>query len=241
MKENYFYIDEAGSLESNSNFFILGCYKTDTPDEVRSSINSLKEEIINSPYFAYERTEFLKQGFHACENHFDIRARFYNLIAMLNIRAYILLLNKKSEFYKELVLANTSSLEIYNMCINKLLCDRLIKTRNDNNNLIFEQYGNKINKWQSNIDSIIQNVKKTVDEKFGVNLSYNVEVHDKADQNLSVIDYINFIFIQFFENNKIEKRMKENFNIIEPKIALIYKFDKDAFYDNNKKINIERY
>jgi len=241
MKEIFYYIDEAGSLESNSDFFILGCYKTDTPEEIRLSINMLKEEILNSPYFAFERSKFIQQGFHACKNHFDIRARFYNLISTLNIRAYILILNKKSDFYKKLISNKNNPTDIYNKCIEKLLRDRLIKNRNYKNNLIFEQYGNKLKKWKKNIDSVISNIQYRINDTFGINLSYNIEIHNKSDINLSVIDYLNYLFIQFYENKKIKQRMIENFKIIEPKIALVYKMDKDKFYDKNKRINIKTY
>lgn len=240
VKENFYYIDEAGSLESDSKFFILGCYKTDTPEDVRKEINSLREELIDSPYYAFERKKFLKQGLHACENHFDIRARFYNLIATLNIRAYILLLNKNSEYFRYLTKDNDGK-NIYKICIEKLLKDRLIKTRNYKNTLVFEEYGSKVIEWQKNINIIIEKIKANIKTSFGTDLSYNINVHSKADANLSIIDYLNFLFVQFYEHKKTTPRMLENFRIIEPKMALIYKMDKDIFYDKNNRIDPQTY
>lgn len=240
LKENYFYIDESGGIDTNSNFFILGCYKTDTPELLRTSLNKLKNEILESPYFAPQRKKFQKEGFHACDNHPDIRAKFYNLVSTLNIRAYILLFDKRSEIFRSLK-ETISSNEIYNICIQKLLKDRLIKNRQDRNHFIFEQYGNKVNNWIENVNSVISTMVLDIDNNFNIDCQYDVVVHDKSDINLSIIDYLNYIFNHCFEQEKPWRRMFENFSIIEPKIGLIYKMDRDLFFDKNKRFNLKNY
>lgn len=241
MKNTYYYIDEAGGIDTNSKFFILGCYKTDSPQDVCSALDSLKKEILNAPYFAYERNKFLKQGFHACDNHHDIKSRFYNLVSTLNVRFYVLLLKKDSVFFQKMKNDKLTPTQIYNMCIIKLLSDRLTKTRNDHNIIIFEQYGSKPTNWLKNVENELQQIDTKIEDKFGIKISYKVDVHDKSDLNLSVIDYINYLFVQFFEKENVLNRMSENFSILEPKIALIYKMDKDLFYDKNKRFNINEY
>ncbi len=241
MKENYFYIDESGGIKNESKFFILGCYKTDTPEELRKSLEQLKNEILESPYFAPQRKNFLKQGIHACENHPDIRARIYNLISSLNIRAYVLLLDKRSEFFKNLISEGKTNIDVYNLCIYKLLKDRMIKNRLDKNYFIFEKFGNKINNWQNNIHNVLLNINSEIFKSFGIDCHYEVLIHDKTDLNLSIIDYINYIFIHCFNNEKPWQRMIENYNIIEPKIGLVYKMDKDLFFDKNKRFSITTY
>ncbi len=238
---SYYYIDESGAIDNNSKFFILSCYKTDTPEEVRSAVEKLYKEILNAPIFAIERKEFIKQkGFHACVNHPDIKSRFYNLLAMLNIRCYVLMLKKDSDLFKKLK-ENKSSTEIYNACITKLLSDRLTKTRHDKNVIIFEEYGSKPKKWLENVENVIKVIKDRIDEKFNTEISCTVKVHDKSDVNLSVIDYINHIFVQIFEKENLQPRIIDNFTIIEPKVALIYKMDKDHFFDKNKRIDVYKY
>src|SRR5690606_35422544 len=122
---------------------------------------------------------------------------------------------------------------IYRICILKLLRDRLIKSRNCKNTLIFEEYGNKATSWKNNINVVIEKIKDHIKTSFDTNLSYSIDVHSRSDVNLSVIDYLNFLFVQFYENKRTEPRMLENFRIIEPKKALIYKMDKDIFYAKN--------
>lgn len=241
MKENYFYIDESGGIESNSKFFILGCYKTDTPEFLSSSLSELKNEILESPIYATLRKDFLNYGIHACKNHQDIRIRFYNLISTLNIRAYILLLDKNSDFFKDLMSKGIPSNEIYKLCIHKLLKDRLIKNRFDKNILIFEQYGNNINKWQNSIEEVISNIKNDIEKTSNIDCQCEIFIHDKSDINLSIVDYLNYIFSHCFELKEPWPRMIDNFNIIEPKIGLIYKLDKDLFYDKNKRFDIKNY
>jgi hypothetical protein len=241
MSEIYYYIDEAGTIEGNSNFFILGCFKTDTPILIEKKINELSNSILNDPYFAFERNKFKNQGFHAAENHPDIRARFYRLIYSLNIRAYLLLLDKSSFFFRNLKENGLSNWDIYNKCIEKLFYDRLLKTKHHKNILIFEQYGNKVNNWSKNLNKTIETVCEDIYKKEKRKITYEVIVKDKSEKLLSIIDYLNFLFVQFYEKNEIKNRMVENFKIIEPKIALIYKMDKDEFYHKNNRINIYKY
>lgn len=241
MKNTYYYIDEAGGIDNNSKFFILGCYKTDTPEDISSALIDLKTDILNEPYFAYERKKFLKQGFHACDNHLDIKSRFYNLVSTLNIRFYILLLKKDSVFFQQMKESKLTSNDIYNVCISKLLSDRLTKTRYDNNIIVFEQYGSKPINWLKNVEEVMKQTATKIDDSFETKISYKVEVHDKSDINLSLIDYINYLFVQFFEKDTVLNRMSENFSILEPKIGLIYKMDKDLFYTKNKRLNINEY
>lgn len=241
MKENFYYIDEAGGLSDDSGFFILGCYKTDTPEEIRLELQKLKESILNSPYFSAQRSKFIKDGFHATNNHPDIWSRYYNLLATLNIRAYILVLKKESDLFKSFLAKKYTSDDIYNLCIKKLLSDRLTKTRNESNTIIFEEYGSKPPKWLSNVNEVLAETVNNINHKFESNIAYTVEVRSKSDLNLSIIDYINYLFFQLFEGSKMRERMLQNFTILEPKIALIYKMDKDQYFDNTKRININEY
>lgn len=241
MNEIYYYIDEAGGIDNDSKYFIVGCYRTDTPEQIRVSLEKLRDEIMNSPIFAYERRKFAKQGFHATKNHFDIRSRMYNHIVTLNVRGYILLVDKSSEFFLRLKSEGLSLVQIYMHCIEKLMRDRLVKNRHEKNVLVFEQFGNKPQKWLKSVEDVMINIKNHVKKSFGADLNYRVEIKDKSDLNLSIIDYLSYIFYHCFEEEKPDQRMIENFRIVEPKIGLIYKMDKDIFYDKNNRIDIKSY
>ena len=113
IKDIYIYIDEAGTLvkTDENKYFILSCYITDSPLQIKDELYSLYESIINTPYLAYEIENFKHQGFHACENHPDIRSRFYSLLLGLNIRIYSVVINKKSRVFERLL--DSTSLMIY--------------------------------------------------------------------------------------------------------------------------------
>lgn len=240
-KDYYYYIDEAGAIENDSKYFILGCFKTDSPELLREEIIKLKYEILNSPYFAFERKKFIKQGFHACENHYDIRAKFYNLISVLNIRAYILVVNKESELFKSFVEEGLDFPDIYIKCVEKLMTDRLLKTRKSRNIITFEQVGNKTDQWKDYMQKGLEKVSAFIKESTGDKITFNIKIKGKNEELLSVIDYILYLFVQFYEKSKFEPRMIENFKIIEPKIGIIYKMDRDIFYHKNNRINIREY
>ncbi|MDE5544247.1 MAG: DUF3800 domain-containing protein, partial [Bacteroidales bacterium] len=85
----YLYIDESGTLtKGDDEFFIMSCFITDSVETLKAQLEDLKKKIKESPYFYAQRKAFLRQGFHACENHPDIRAKYYTLLPKLNIRIY---------------------------------------------------------------------------------------------------------------------------------------------------------
>lgn len=237
MKSTYYYLDESGTIDGDSKYFILGCYKTDNPEDLRAKMVGLQNSILVDPIFGYERKKFQLQGFHATENHPDIRSRVYSLISRLNIRAYVLLLDKNSDFSKRLI-SNNSNDEIYMICLEKLLSDRLLKNRTHKNILVFENYGNKPNVWKKNIEGAINNILEKLEGRGFNGIKYEIEVRDKTEILLSVIDYINYLYGQLF-NKKPSQRNIENFKIIEPKIALTYKMAIDEYLDKNIRLKIE--
>jgi len=237
-KEIYYYIDETGSINGNSKSFILSCCVTDEPNILKEKIKFLRKEIENDIYFKSIDKKFKEQGFHACENHFDIRAKFYGLLPLLNFRAYILVLRKETNYFKSLKGENLTDVEIYDRCIQKLLYDRLLKNRNNNNILIFEQFGNKNQKREKEIELIINNIKNEIYNNHELKIIYNLQIKDKSEILLSITDYINYIIHRLVEKEPPE-RMLQNFQLVEPKIGLLYLMDSDIFYSRKNKINID--
>ena len=237
-KEIYYYIDETGSINGNSKSFILSCCVTDEPNILKEKIKFLRKEIENDIYFKSIDKKFKEQGFHACENHFDIRAKFYGLLPLLNFRAYILVLRKETNYFKSLKGENLTDVEIYDRCIQKLLYDRLLKNRNHNNILIFEQFGNKNQKREKEIELIINNIKNEIYNNHELKIIYNLQIKDKSEILLSITDYINYIIHRLVEKEPPE-RMLQNFQLVEPKIGLLYLMDSDIFYSRKNKINID--
>lgn len=238
-KEIYYYIDETGSINGNSKSFILSCCVTDEPNILKEKIKFLRKEIENDIYFKSIDKKFKEQGFHACENHFDIRAKFYGLLPLLNFRAYILVLRKETNYFKSLKGENLTDVEIYDRCIQKLLYDRLLKNRNHNNILIFEQFGNKNQKREKEIELIINNIKNEIYKNHELKIIYNLQIKDKSEILLSITDYINYIIHRLVEKEPPEERMLQNFQLVEPKIGLLYLMDSDIFYSRKNKINID--
>lgn len=83
-KTNYFYIDESGSLLGDSNVFIHGCIKTDSPNTISDALIRLKEDLADDLIFDKVRKKILKKGFHACENDADTQKAVYSLILLLD-------------------------------------------------------------------------------------------------------------------------------------------------------------
>lgn len=232
-KTNYFYIDEAGHVNNNSNVFIHGCIKTDSPFELNDTLNSLIKKIENDIYNAYSIEKFIEQGFHAVENHPDIRAEFYRILPVINYRSYFVVLNKNEVFFENFK-NNKQPHEIFALTLNKLLRNRIERAKNDKNIFYFEQ----IELGKVSLDQVIKDFFDSLGEKKGDCEYYIV---GKNHLNLSIIDYLNYIFFSILEDvKKKQQRMIENFELIKPKIGSINYINRDAYFSRKQGIDINK-
>ncbi len=232
----YIYIDESGTLTKNDGFFILSCFITDSIATIKEQLSKLKEDILSNPYFYAYRGPFLRQGFHACDNHPDIRSQYYALLPKLNIRIYSLVINKSSNCFSDIYRKCASDDELYAFFVKKLLTDRIKSEYMKQIHIIFEEYGNSITKHKANMRNVVFNISQCVSNKRRHNINIDVDIHKKDDIALSVVDYTNYILYQILSNNN-SPRMMDNFNLIKPKIALVYSLHNKKFYDRRKSIN----
>jgi len=231
IKNNYYYIDESGHLINNSNIFIHGCIKTDTPENINNAIDIIKSSIRDNIYFQDPNiiNDFIKNGFHAVENHPDIRAQLYMHLPLLNYRAYFVLLKKTDSFYKNLINNSTPS-EVFTETLKKLLINRIISNKYEKHIFCFET----IEFSDITLKSIIDNIFNKYFKKYKIEYS----IVNKNENNLSVIDYLNYILYQIIEGKKYMERMKQNFELIKPKIGLIYFMNKDLYYGRQSKVDL---
>ncbi|EIA07452.1 DUF3800 domain-containing protein [Flavobacterium frigoris] len=232
-KTNYFYIDEAGHINNNSNIFIHGCVKTDTPETLLKTINEIKDEILNDDHFIEDIEEIKEQGFHATENHPDVRKYYTSRLHYFNFRAYFVVVNKKSEYFKNLK-TDKEDFEIFEMFLRKLINDRIQSNKNDKNIFYFED----IEIAKKSFKNIVKDIFESFDETF--DLEYHIA--GKELINLSIIDYLNYILYSILKSDKKDDRMEKNFNLISPKIGVINILHKNVFLGrkktDDKKINI---
>lgn len=229
-KINYFYVDESGGIENDSNIFIMGCIKTDTPVLLSDELLKLKEEINKDLYFYGIKDDFNKQGFHAVENHPDVRTKLYARLPFLNYRSYFVLLNKKEAYFSQLSI-NSSSDTIYKKCLSNLLRDRLLKCKHDKNILIFEELTLKNTTLKKAIEEFLLEFK-------GFDIEY--QITSKSELNLSLVDYLNYIlYLIFNDTAKKQPRMEQNFELVKPRIGLIKYLNKSAYFSRYKKYNLK--
>lgn len=233
-KTNYFYIDEAGHINNNSNVFIHGCIKTDTPDIMNEALTNLHQELLEKPYFEETLELLKKQGFHAVENHPDVRSRFYEMLPFLNYRAYFLVVDKNSDYFKKLK-SEKEDHEIFEFFLTELLKDRIIKNKLDHNVFIFEE----IEIEKRSLDKILKSFFESLPPEY--DCEYRIE--NKNQINLGTIDYLNYIFFSILDSTKRNIRMEQNFNLIKQKIGVINILNKNVYLSrkkkNHHKINLE--
>lgn len=240
----YIYVDEAGTLVLGDvdRFFLLSCYITDTPNIIKSELLTLQNKILNEPYYAFDIERFKQQGFHACDNHPDIRSGYYKLLLRLNIRIYSIVIDKYSDFFKNLTKRFSISRELYSFFVRELLYDRLLSERRNKIHIIFEEYGSSITKHKTDMTDVLMRIMREM-KCNGVKdkISFDVDVHSKDDILLSVIDYVNYVLFQMLKDidPKNNVRMNANFKLIEPKIANLHSLHNSQYYHSRKNINFE--
>lgn len=232
-KINYFYIDESGSLQGDSNVFIHGCIKTDSPRSISQALCKLKTELADDLFFDKVRNKILKKGFHACENDADIQAAVYKLILLLDYRAYFVVLNKETEFYKKTF---EHEYEWFTYSLRKLLKDRILANIGAENHFYFETI--RISK--KSLNTIITEIFS----ELGSEHDCQFKIVGKDVENLVVVDYLNYLIYHLFSNKKEPMpKMKNIFDLVSQKIGAVNMLHNGVFLSRKKpleyQINLE--
>ncbi|AZA73776.1 DUF3800 domain-containing protein [Chryseobacterium indoltheticum] len=225
-KINYFYIDESGNINNNSNIFIHGCIKTDSPQTITDALLCLKTDIESSLYYEEIKNKILKQGFHATENNMDVRTEVYKILPLLDYRAYFVITNKSNDFFIEKMRIMDES-EFFAYSLTKLLRDRVESHKNDKNIFFFETIELKKKSLKTILNNFFSNYVGRIECEF--------HIVGKEEENLAIIDYLNFLFYHIFTETTPYPRMKSNFNLVAPKIALVNYSHNNIFFSRQKK------
>lgn len=230
-KNNFFYIDESGGILNDSPSFILGCIRTDTPKTISDNISKLLQEFEDEIYYSLMIDQIKQQGLHAVDNHPDVRARFFAILAVQNFRSFFTIINKSKSPFKELIDEKEEEM-VYLLALDKLLKGRF-NNRVDNNIFIFEELQFKDRSQQ-----------KVLEEYFAPYMQEgNVEykIVGKEEVNLAITDYMNYIFHTILPTKGLKKvqRMVDNFEIIKPKIALINILHSNTFFTRENSFTID--
>lgn len=237
-----YYIDESGDLTNYENggtkSFLFGLITVEMDSMNQEKIKKLETEITNSAFYSKYKK---KSGFHACEDYPDIQNMYFELLNTLQFRFYVIFLNKKTEFFKELTNANSVN-EIQSMVIKRLIKNNILKNYFKKNIFIFERQGNKLDKEKLEKEKIIQNcidsiLTETTKTK---NIDYSVIIDTKDNFILSIVDYVLWVIFKLCEGeekngNTIQaEHIKEKYELLEKKIALIIDFNNNLFYNPRK-------
>ena len=232
----YFYIDESGLLRDvKERFFLISCVATDVPEQIEDTLNQLQQNICDNPYYLPIRDKFRDQGFHAVSNHPDIRTEMYKIIPYMNMRVYTIVLDKFSDFYKDVSSRYNFDIDFYAFLIKQLLRDRVKSEKDNHIHFIFEEYGGTIAHHKNRMEDVIG----TLISEVGDGVEYVVEVCSKDNIILSVVDYVNYILYQLLNQPGKGTRMMDNFKLVEPKIASLHLLHTKVHYGRRKNINFE--
>lgn len=223
---NYFYIDESGNINNDSKIFILGCIKTDSPTTINDALVKLKSELASEIYYQNFKKQILEKGFHATENTMDMRAELYKLLPLMNYRAYFVITKKDSDYFKNSMKAKDES-EFYAYNLKKLLEDRISSHRGDKNIFYFETIQLQKKSLSRVLDDFFAAYSDEYDNEYFI--------VGKDEENLAIIDYLNFIFNYLLTNPKPIERMELNLGLVSPKIGTVHLLHKNIFLARQKE------
>ncbi len=226
-KVNYFYIDESGNINNDSSIFIHGCILTDSPLTISETLKGLKNKMASDLYYEEFRKHILTKGFHATENNMDMRAELYKLLPLLNYRAYFVITKKDSAFFNDKI-QNLDESEFFLHSLKKLLHDRIISHKSEKNIFYFE-----------NIQLRKKSLKQILEILFSQYDHYDIEYYivGKEEENLAIVDYLNFIFFQLLTLKDGIPRMKKNFQLVSQKIGVVNYLHNNIFLSRKKNEN----
>ena len=228
-KTNYFYIDETGHVNNDSKSYMYGCLKTDSASEITNALERLKTELAEDLYLQFEAEKILTDGFHAVDNHFDVRASYYKLLPFLNVRAFFVVMFKETSYYEDLK-SRMKDFEIIEMMLEKLIVPRILKNKGDRNIFIVENLDVEGKSQNKILDDIFGRFKNRFDVEY--------EIKGKDEINLSTVDYFNYNLIHILNSKgKPDIRATQTFEILKKRIALIYIFNNDSFYSRKAAVD----
>ena len=183
--------------------FIHGCIKTDTPNILATVMQEVRDEINDELIFSPFKEKFTTTGFHAVDNHFDIRTALYKRLIKLNWRAYFVVVKKESAYFKSI--KEKDEHEIFMISLSKLIYNRIRKANNEKNIFVFENIQLKTKSLSSILDTFFEQMRTN---------NYDCEyfiAEKKDDINLGIIDYLNYIIYRILSTNNNDLRMQELF------------------------------
>lgn len=197
---------------NDSNIFVLGCIRTDSPTVIEKRLEKLASDNQDNIYFDEIQDEIIEQGFHATENHPDIRRGIYEILPLLNFRAFLVLVNKKDPTY-ETKMAEMKMHERYSVFLKRLLQGRLT-SRHCKYVFYFETLEFPESTLANTLEAFFLPYQEKLDIEF--------HIVGKENKIMVLTDYLNFIFFKLLDNpKKQEPRMVQNFKLVKDKIALI--------------------
>lgn len=228
-KTYYYYIDESGNVNNDQPAFLYGCIRIDTPSFSANAIELLKEELKDDMWF-FEFEEQIKKGLHACENHFDVRTAFYRILPFLNFRAFFEVIYKKSQFFTDLK-AEKKDYEIIAKMLKNLVNRMVLKDIKAKHIFYFEE----LEVQDKPLKNILEEIFKSY---IGIELEYHIV--GKGNDNLSIVDYVNYSLFNIFVEPD-EKKFRKNtttikmFDVLKGKIGLVHIWNNNTFFSRKGK------
>jgi hypothetical protein len=205
---------------------ILGFVETQDPKPLRQAILALQQEVTQDPYFqgvpSIRKTAI---AFHAKDDVFEVRYRFFKLLATLNFRAQFIIARKIERVFRNNFGAQETA--FYDHLVSQLFQNVL--HRYQQNTIYFAKRGSRDR--QLPLLQAIQQGLQRFEQKWGRTVTTKFEVQAQTPSGepcLSIVDYANWAVYRAFTRGEMRY-----YRTIEDKVSLLVDLYDTTSYPKN--------
>ncbi|TAN42877.1 MAG: hypothetical protein EPN22_11720 [Nitrospirae bacterium] len=230
MDSVYFFVDETGT-DKKSKIIAFSLVILNNPDNIRTSIAHLKEDILHDPRLKTIPSiqTLADKGFHYQEDSREIRSEFIKMIAKLPFDAYVCFINKD-----DIKGCEIDYKSLHGKLLGRLLFDRLRDYKSQKMYITIEESSLKSTEIKGIINNSINNICR---DRIKIAIAPQIFISSKTDNCLAIADYICGVFKDYYPQLSTKGSfMTRNYDDLRSKIRVVHDFVNDVFYTRHKPL-----
>jgi hypothetical protein len=228
----YFFLDETG-FDERSTHAAVTCIVLENPTPIRRSIKSLQDVLLRDPCLKAHRQAMRRlseKGFHHTDDHFDVRARFMDLISGMPFQAYVCFVEKAAPF---------DARAWHDRLLGRLLFERLRANRRRRIEICFEQTDTRHARRLREVQAIVSACMGAIShDRGGAPFEPGLRCAGKEEPCLSIADYVGAIVRTYLDERHDPTKTSSTVQLyrLQPKLRVIHDYGRDTFFTRHNPL-----